>query len=226
MSQESLAEGVREMLERAKREKESLSTTELVLDGSNLIGFPGFPYKFEALAKKIIVSIDVFKSGYECKACKGKGKIKKLCSCEESGRPGYRYTEKELGALRQALSDEIVEARRDLPCPTCEGAFEEYREILDCSECKGHGALIELPDTSKNLPTTGVVVSIGNRVNRERLNFKIGDRILFGAYAGNMIPTKVGILFKILDANQAWCRIDGAEELGAFDFILQDEISS
>jgi hypothetical protein len=58
------------------------------------------------------------------------------------------------------------------------------------------------------------------------LNFDIGDRILFGPYAGNMIPTKAGTVFKILDWNQAWCRIDGAEDLGAFDFITLDEQSS
>jgi len=180
MSHKTLQDGVVEIMKREDAKKQSLSATELILDGSNKIAFPGFPFLFEALNKKIIVSIDVFKSGYECKKCKGTG---------------------HLGSIEAA-------------------------NYAVCTECRGRGAILIMPDISKNLPTTGVVVSIGNRVPSAKLNYKIGDRVLFGAYAGNMIPTKSGLLFKIIDWNQCWARIEGAEELGAFDFILQDEHSS
>ena len=220
---EYLADGAREMLNRAKAEKEALSTTELTIDGSNRVAFPGFPYKFEALHKKIIVAIDVYKSGYECRTCKGKGRVEIKCECVKAGKPGKRYSSKEIEELRITLGADIAANRAEMTCSDCRGDPSSIYQNYQCSDCKGLGMLLEVPDTSKSLPTTGVVVSIGNRVKLERINFKIGDRIIFGPYAGNMIPTKAGLMFKILDWNQAWTRVDGAEELGAFDFIIQDE---
>jgi co-chaperonin GroES (HSP10) len=220
MSHQFLEEGIKELIERAKQEKQS--TTELVLDGSNKVAFPGFPYKFEALGKKIIVSIDVFRSGYECKICKGKGKIDIRCVCEDH-RPGYKYS---LLELKEFEGSEIYTAREMMYCPQCLGHPENKRRTISCEPCKGHGTLIEIPDTSKNLPTTGVVVSIGAGVKLEKIKYKVGDRVIFGPYAGSMIPTKAGLMFKVLDWNQVWCRIEGGEDLAAFDFVLTDVHSS
>jgi co-chaperonin GroES (HSP10) len=217
-----LAEGAVEVLERTEKEKEDLSTQELQLDGSNKIRFPGYPYIFEALGEKIIVSIDVFKSGYECKVCKGKKRTKSVCECERNEHPGLRYSIEEIDIVRSSISDEIARARSQMACPECKGDYVAARHDSICPSCKGIGAVLVLPDTSKNLPTTGVVVSMGSQCNKEKLGYGIGDRILFGPYAGSMIPTKAGILFKILDAANAWCVIEGAEEMGQFDFILQD----
>lgn len=216
----SLEQRAREMLERAT---ENLSPTELVLDNSNKIGFPGYPYLFEALGKKIIVSIDIFKSGYECKVCKGRKKTETICVCETYDHPGLRYSNEEIATIRENLGSDVSDARAALPCPECKGDYISMRRVETCTACKGLGAVLILPETSRNLPTSGVVVSIGNRVNLEKLGYKVGDRILFGPYAGSMIPTKAGLLFKILDWNSAWCRVEGADELGAFDFVLQDE---
>jgi co-chaperonin GroES (HSP10) len=179
MSHKSLAEGAIEIMQREEKVQKALALTEMILDGSNEVSFPGYPYFFEALGEKIIISVDVYKSGYECKDCGGKGSI---------------------GSIEAA-------------------------NYQTCTKCKGVGAVIVMPDSSKNMPTTGVVVSIGNLCPLDKMNYKIGDRIVFGAYAGNMIPTKAGIKFKIMDWNQAVCKIRGGEDLAAFDFVLQDQHS-
>lgn len=223
MSQERLGVGAREIIERYAQEQDSLSTTELRLDSSNKVSIPGFPYVFEALGEKILVSIDIYKSGYECRACKGRKRIEILCHCEEIGRPGVRYALEEISAIREALGDSIAEERAALPCPECLGDYVSMRRSEICEECKGRGAILHLPDSSKNLPTTGVVVSIGNLVDPLKANFQIGDRILFGPYAGQMIPTKAGLLFKILDWQNAMARIEGADDLAQFDFVLTDK---
>ena len=178
MAQEELAKGVVEMMERTQSENAAKSAQEIVLDNSNTVRFPGFPYTFEALNEKILVSIDIFKSGYECKDCKGSGKI-----------------ETKIGREMQ---------------------------VDTCTSCNGRGGLLVLPEGSKNLPTTGVVVSMGP-VARKNATFKIGDRILFGAYAGTMIPTKAGLMFKYMDWYLAVVKIDGADEMSAFDFVLNEE---
>lgn len=220
---ERMEEGIKEMFARSEAEKESLSATELILDNSNLVSFPGYPYKFEASCKKIIVSIDIFKSGYECKVCKGKKKTETKCWCESFGHPGKRYSDEEITTIRTELGSDISDARAALTCTQCHGDYISMRVSETCKACKGMGALLVLPETSRNLPTTGVVVSIGAGVKRNKINYKVGDRILFGPYAGSMIPTKGGLLFKIIDWNSAWARVDGAEDLGAFDFILNED---
>lgn len=219
-----------EILDRGEKEKEDLSATSLVLDNSNEISFPGYPYIFEGLGEKILVSIDVFKSGYECKVCKGKRRIETRCSCQAEGHEGKRYSAEEIKSIRETLGDGIADAREAQLCPSCDGDFVAFQKNETCPSCQGRGAILILPDESKNLPTTGVVVSMGEAttptaraiLNKIPLNYKVGDRILFGPYSGNMIPTKAGILFKIMDADAAWCKIKGANDLGQFDFILQD----
>jgi hypothetical protein len=147
-------------------------------DGTNEASIPGFPYVFRAEGDKILVSVDIFKSGYECQVCKGSGKVE-------------------------------IKQRRDMV-------------LIDCVSCKGKGALLHLADESKTLPTTGVIVSIGDEVKNK--NLVCGSRVLFGCYTGVMIPTKApGIVFKILRDIEVLCTIKGGEEASAFDFLVVDK---
>jgi hypothetical protein len=222
MSMTKLETDALSLMQRADEEKAKVSAQEIILDNSNKVSFPGYPYLFEALHEKILVSIDIFKSGYECRVCEGKKRLLVQCECVTSGHPGFRYGRDELKEIETSLGKDIADAREKMWCPSCGGnpKSKEHNDI--CEACKGRGCLLELPDNSKNLPTTGVVVSIGS-VAREKSGYKVGDRILFGPYAGTMIPTKVGLMFKVMDWYQAWCRIEGGNELAAFDFILRAE---
>jgi co-chaperonin GroES (HSP10) len=217
---ELLAEGIKQIHSRVEKENQAKASIEVILDNSNKVAFPGFPYKFEALGEKILVSIDIFKSGYECKICKGKKVIKYFCPCELNGHKGLKYSDDDLKTVAATLGEDIALARQNLVCPECNGEYELKREEKNCEDCKGLGTLLHIPDISKNLPTTGIVVSIGSAC--KGLSYKIGDRILFGPYAGSMIPTKAGLMFKIIDATQAWARIEGGEDLSAFEFIIQE----
>jgi co-chaperonin GroES (HSP10) len=216
------AAGLAEMMKKTDAERARLSSLEVVIDSSNKISFPGYPYKMEALGEKILVSIDVFKSGFECKACNGKGKLDQECTCVSAGRAGKKYSESQLEDVRVSLGEAIALSRAESVCPNCKGDFQSFSRHVECSACKGHGVTLFIPETSKNLPTTGVVVSMG-RVAQEKADFKRGDRILFGAYAGDMIPTKLGLMFKCMDWNLAKAVIEGAESMNAFDFILHEE---
>ena len=153
-------------------------TQRVILDDSNIVTFPGSPYGFEALNEKILVAIDIFKSGFECRVCLGK--------------------------------------------KTVETKVGRETVVSECPECNGIGATLILPDTAKVQPTTGVVVSMGP-VARERAGFTLGDRVLFGPYAGQMIFTKAGAVFKYMDWNLGAVRITGAEGMAAFDFLVQED---
>ena len=62
------------------------------------------------------------------------------------------------------------------------------------SEAKTAGGIV-LPDTAKDKPTRGVIVSVGDGKlledgTRGKLQVKVGDRVLFSAYAGDQF--KIG----------------------------------
>jgi chaperonin GroES len=56
---------------------------------------------------------------------------------------------------------------------------------------------IVLPDSAKDKPTRGTVISIGEGKllkdgTRKALQVKVGDRVLFSSYAGETVPFKMG----------------------------------
>src|SRR3974390_1261245 len=132
---EILVEGINEVQARVDKEREDLSTTELVLDNSNKIQFPGFPYVFESLNEKIIVSIDVFKSGYECKVCKGRKRVMTKCQCEAEGHPGALHDDEKIQALRETLGEKIASERAALVCTLCQGDYVSMRHEDACPKC-------------------------------------------------------------------------------------------
>jgi co-chaperonin GroES (HSP10) len=208
------------MLERQEAEA-SKPAQEVILDNTNEVSFPDYPYKFRAVHEMVIVSIDIFKSGLECKVCNGKKRIQYQCACEKEGRPGYKFSLEQLDAIRESLGYAVWEARQAIPCPECAGHPETVAHDESCTACKGIGHILIVPESAKNLPSTGVVLSMG-REAREKAEFKVGDRILFGQHSGSFIPLNNGILLKRLDWYAAYSIVTGADAMGAFDFIMQE----
>src|SRR6266567_4619718 len=193
----SQLEAGKELVERQVLATQTKNTI-VINDGSNEVSIPGFPYIFIAKGDKILVSVDVFKSGYECKECLGKGRIQDNCICESSDRPGFKYDS-------QGLAIE-PERRKEMFCAFCGGDYLSKRIDKVCPSCEGKGALIYIPDQSKVLPTTGVVVSLGEKVDKA-LGIKLHDRVLFSAYVGQMVPTRApGVVFKIIRDIEILCQ--------------------
>lgn len=64
------------------------------------------------------------------------------------------------------------------------------------AESKTRGGIV-LPDTAKEKPQEGKVVAVGKGKTLENgtvvaLEVKVGDKVLYGKYAGNEITTKDG----------------------------------
>jgi len=211
MSESYSARTTREMLEREHIRTTNTGNTLVIDDGTNRASIPGLPYEFEATGDKILVAVDIFRSGYECKDCKGAGRIISSCPCTKTKRPGYKYED--------ALPEE---ARSHNVCPECQGDPTSLEVDIECVSCRGKGHSIFIPDSSKTLPTTGVVVSIGKGVTDTGI--KNGGRVLYGAYSGTMIPTKEpGVAFKFLREHEVLGFIYNGEDLGAFDFVLPEK---
>jgi len=195
------------------------SSQEVKLDGSNKVSMPGFAYSFEALGERILVSLDIPLSGFECKVCKGKKRIKYECECVTAGHTGKKYSEEQIKEIEKSLGESIAFVRSNQVCPSCGGDPASVRRNDICTECNGMGGVLWIPRKDKELPCTGVVVSMGS-IAREKASFKVGDRILFSQHAGSMIPNKAGLPFKYMDWYAGAVKIEGADEISAFDFIL------
>jgi hypothetical protein len=91
---------------------------------------------FAAMANKLMVLEDPFRSGYECKVCNATGKLK--CESCDTG---------------------VSRINPDIKCKSCEGTL-----LVTCDECKGLGVFLEIPDSAKRRPTTGRVLSVGKEV--------------------------------------------------------------
>jgi hypothetical protein len=195
------------------------SSSEIVLDGSNKVTIPGYPYTFEALGERILVSLDIPLSGFECKTCLGRKRIKYQCECVSCGHSGLKYSVEQIEDIRRDLGTSVADARVSIVCPECGGNPSSVAKDEICPECNGVGGRVWIPRSAKEFPTTGVVVSMGS-VAREKAEFKIGDHILFGFQTGTMIPNKAGLPFKYMDYYNGAIKIEGAEALAAFDFIL------
>ena len=107
----------------------------------------------EAHADRLIILQDDFRSGYECPVCKTKGEV----TCENC-----------FGSGRSVVV-------KDGKCSVCNG-----NGLQICPECNGKGATLIVPDNAERRPTTGTIVSVG-----ERAKFKRGDSVIYPSFAGH-----------------------------------------
>lgn len=110
-----------------------------------------------AFDDRIIVVLDEFKSGYECTRCEGNNVSNEVSHipCEDCKSTGRRGEKK------------------------CSGCAGEGRVV--CPECNGKGGVLIIPQEKENAPTTGIVVSIGEKAVR----LKRGDGVLFTSFTGH-----------------------------------------
>ena len=105
---------------------------EVNINNVNVVELVNLDISLMAIEDKIIVLHDNYKSGYECEDCNETGFVT-CTSCDGSGLNRF-----------------------DSNCTTCEG-----KKQLVCPVCKGQKLIIEIPQSARTLPTTGVVVSMG-----------------------------------------------------------------
>ena len=149
----------------------------------------------EATEDKIVILLDKFKTGFECSECAGTGVLQQ-CSCR-TGTNRFGST-----------------------CTKCNGEPMSFAG-KDCPICKGRGTSIIIPESSKSLPTSGIIVSAGPQCTKR----EVGERILFGAHTGYYLPFKGNVRLRIMREHEPLCLIhmldNGDEVLG--DFIYHEE---
>lgn len=151
----------------------------------------------EADEDKIIILLDRFKSGFECEKCKGEGIFTQCPNCAGSGA-------NRLGGN----------------CSVCSGVPSAWVNKV-CSTCNGNGQRIILMETSKQLPTTGIIVSVGPKCTAR----KIGQRVLFGTHTGYALPFKGNIILRAMREHEPIASVYMLEDAGdSLADFMQDEM--
>lgn len=135
---------------------------------------------FTACWDQLVIIEDRFQSGYECATCKGSGKI----HCEECAA-GFS------------------KINNFVKCKECDGTT--WRTCLDCH---GKGATLIIPDNAQRRPTTGEIVSAGERCVR----FREGQSVLFSNFAGHGVKLGIGdkeIVLRFLHESEIICEMSG-----------------
>jgi len=155
---------------------------DITLDNANAVELVDLKIRLEAIEDKIIVMMDKYKSGYECTACGGTGKVR-------------------------ANQFELI------PSQTCE-------------VCRGRGGILVIPEVSKSLPTSGIVVSLGEKTRTrqgdETALIKLGTRVIFSPHVGTLIPFKGNVRLKIMREHEPLAIMYGADA-AARDFMDYDQ---
>lgn len=181
----------------AKLERQGATAQDdtVVVDEANTAHLIELGIYVEAIEDKILVKMDAYKSGYECKKCGGSGQVK--------------------------------------------GPYKDS-EWESCPECKGKGGIIIIPNSSKVLPTSGVVISLGENTKAARYaraiahpttakaedlllqpRISLGTRVIFSPGVGTLIPFKGNIILKAMREHEPLAIMFGSDA-AARDFIDYD----
>lgn len=135
--------------------------------------------KFEAFGDRLLIQEDEFRSGYECPACAGSGQSPCPNNCDKGVTPlGHK-------------------------CSHCDGVG-----TVRCSDCQGKGGLLHVAEVSERRPTTGVIVSTGDKVTA----LKVGQSVLYSSYAGYTIDLNragVAIVLRVLHEPEILTLVEG-----------------
>jgi hypothetical protein len=138
-----------------------------------------------AIGDRVLILEDDFRSGYECKACKGTGHTDAVCKyC--NGTTFYKG--KEDGGA----------------CGDCQVGTSDGRKSLGfelCGVCNGRGASVIVPDTSKRPSLTGRVVSVGADVTL----FSVNDRVMYTNYTGTDFVV-AGVKLRVMRQHDVLCQ--------------------
>lgn len=119
---------------------------------------------------RVLVQEDPFKSKYDCSKCDGKKHNDVVCTYCDGTK--FDKGREDRGMCRDcAVQTEI--GLKSLG-------------YVPCDQCKGQGGLIVTPEDSQKNATTGNILAISNR---DILEVKTGDKVIFTNYSGS--PFKI-----------------------------------
>jgi len=176
----------------------------------------------EAYGDRIYVIEDEFRSGYECVQCGGSGTL----PCSECDGKGTETCDNCKGSGESSLvpGAKCTQCKGD-KTQTCRSCLGVRTEV--CPGCEGKGGLLVVPDASIRRPTTGVVVSLGWRIDNwvARLMARLqgkkqlqrGVSVMYTSFSGHVYeletPEGTQIVIRVIQENDILSLVSGHLEL-------------
>ena len=181
---------------------------ELKQDSLNVIDLTDIGISLQATEDRIIILVDGYKSGYECKTCKGTGRVPSILnadvlrSCDACQGKGQTIiipdTAKSMPSTGVVVSmgpetraEQIINNIRGLERTLAEYAIEGNMYCSDAS------------NTQKN-------IDYCKRKLKECL-IQVGTRVVFGVHVGTKIPIKGNIKLTIMREKEPLCIVFGSD---------------
>jgi co-chaperonin GroES (HSP10) len=166
--------------------------------------------QMEAHDDRLLIIEDPFVSGLECTDCGRTGKI----ACPDCGGKGKRIVDIDPKKMI-SLEDDVVKREGNVVTKKCSGC--DGLGKIGCPTCKGHGAILFVPDESKMRPTTGLVVSTGDKAAK----IKRGDSVCYSSFTGQKwqfdVSDKDGnsveVVIRCMHDNEVLCKLSGHLEM-------------
>lgn len=196
----------------------------IVFDGGNAVELTAIGIVLEAVEDKLIVKIDDYKTGYECLICNETGWV-----------PSPRKNEPDIQCANchgRGVTIVIPEIAKHLPTsgvilsvgPMTKNKIRE-REIAKAKIKDRRLALMHLP-----IGVWPEEIQIKEGTESQDLaaleypenKMKVGQRIIFTAHVGSLIPFKGNTQLKIMREHEPLCIMFGADT-GAKSFMELDE---
>ena len=177
---------------------------EVNIDNDNAVELTELQIQLEAVEDKIIILVDNFKSGYECKECGGTGKIKSpvvegaMKDCTACGGKG--------GLL---IVPEVAKTLPTLGTVLSMGPKTKWMEMQKAFYEAQWWKIWIFKRFLKYFKDSDIAKSI---------RIRPGARVLFQPHVGTFIPVKGNIRLKVMRAHEPLCVLYGTDEASK-DFI-------
>jgi chaperonin GroES len=137
-------------------------------------------YASACFGDRVMVMRDTMESIYGCRFCKGKGHSEITC-------PTCKGTRIDIDGTSDCRSCQVLGYDREV---------KHACGYTRCTSCHGAGSAggIVLPDSVKQSPISGIVVSVGPQC----VNLRLGDRVLHSRYAGHTKYAPDGEVFTVM----------------------------
>jgi len=189
---------------------------EIIQDDLNVIEITDLQIAMQAIENKIIVKVDQYKSGYECKTCKGSGRVKStvneeiLRSCDDCNGKGETLI--------------IPDSAKSLPSTGVIMSMGPKTEsMLIKAKIKDIKANMKL---HTNTEAYDWDLESCNEAEEELKNclLHVGTRIVFGTHTGTKIPLRGEIKLTIMTEKEPLCVLFGTniEDRAILDYTAEN----
>jgi len=159
-----------------------------------------------AAGEQILILQDTYRDGVVCTRCDGAGHLFMTCTeCMGTKKTSEGVCQ---GCLASSYERPEVQPTGKRQCPDC----QDKNGIPTGVKAKTASGIIGAKSEKEELPSTGVVVSVGDKVSK----WKLQDRVMFSQFSGQQIKVQ-GNIYRMMSQSYPIGQIFGTADVESND---------